>query len=405
MLVAILFSLLLVAVIAVTFTYGFRFVTSEPNEWMLVIRNGKVITSGVGISSQIYFGDKVVKFPSRINKVNFTAQQVTNEMQGVEVTGIIVWAIYRDNEGPVRAFKMLGDDLKKEVPTTANSNLVEMASSIVRHRIANSSIDEIIKNRSVIREEVRKEMNNVVNGWGVWLETVEITDVKILSSSLFSNLQTEFREEQRQKAEFIRMRTENDLEEKRIIQQLDMSKKTASNQTQKSIYKLNQEFKVKEEQQLIYKKDQEIQKQRVDSELQIKLFKLSKDNEYQDKVNQKNHNDNIKNLELEGFEEKKRQEVNQIREETCNLNLKGELAKKQKKADHELEMERQDLEMKREIYKKTPFEYHTLNTIKEIYKSLPIREVKVLNMGGNSQDLVGNMIGQVFSSIKEIRKQ
>ena len=53
------------------------------------------------------------------------------------------------------------------------------------------------------RRSVKKEMQNLLTGWGMWLETCEISDVKIASSSLFKNLQTEFREKERQKAEKI----------------------------------------------------------------------------------------------------------------------------------------------------------------------------------------------------------
>ena len=70
---------------------------------------------------------------------------LAQEMQGIEVSGVIIWAIYRDENGPSIAYKMLGDDLKQKVPKTANDNLVEMANSIVRDRIANSSIETIIK--------------------------------------------------------------------------------------------------------------------------------------------------------------------------------------------------------------------------------------------------------------------
>ena len=63
-----------------------------------------------------------------------------------------------------------------------------MSNSIIRHRIANSSIEDILTKREEIRNEMKNEMNKVVNGWGVWLESVEITDVKILSNNLFKNL-------------------------------------------------------------------------------------------------------------------------------------------------------------------------------------------------------------------------
>jgi len=74
------------------------------------------------------------------------------------------------------------------VPRTANENLTSLANGILRNQIANSSMDEILKNRTVLREKIRDEMFTVVKGWGIWLETVEITDVKISSSSLFKDL-------------------------------------------------------------------------------------------------------------------------------------------------------------------------------------------------------------------------
>lgn len=94
---------------------------------------------------------------------------------------MIIWSIYREKEGPFKAYKYLGDDLRSQEPYSANMHLVQMSTAIVRHRIANSTIDEIIKNRESVRDEIRKEINAIVNGWGIWLESVEITDVKILS--------------------------------------------------------------------------------------------------------------------------------------------------------------------------------------------------------------------------------
>lgn len=35
---------------------------------------------------------------------------------------------------------------------------------------------------------MRKELNNMLNGWGVWVESVEITEVKISSNTLFENM-------------------------------------------------------------------------------------------------------------------------------------------------------------------------------------------------------------------------
>ena len=44
-------------------------------------------------------GDRHVTFPSFLRKVSFKAEQVSKEMQGVEITGTIVWAIYNQGDG------------------------------------------------------------------------------------------------------------------------------------------------------------------------------------------------------------------------------------------------------------------------------------------------------------------
>lgn len=63
-----------------------------------------------------------------------------------------------------------------------------MSNSIVRHRIANSTIEEILTKREEIRQEMKNEMNKILNGWGIWLESIEITEIKILSKTLFENM-------------------------------------------------------------------------------------------------------------------------------------------------------------------------------------------------------------------------
>lgn len=96
-------------------------VETGPNEWLLIIRNGNLKQCKVGLCTWLMPGDQHVKFPSLLNKVNFSAQQVTLEMQGVEVTGMIVWTVNRVGEGPFVCYKSFGTDLCKAVATDANA--------------------------------------------------------------------------------------------------------------------------------------------------------------------------------------------------------------------------------------------------------------------------------------------
>ena len=138
---------------------------------------------------------------------------------------MIVWTIYREGNGPQLAFKFLGEDLGANVPYTANAALESMAQSIVRNRVAKSSIEDITKNRNAIKDEIKKEMGEAVKGWGVYLETVEVTDVKILSKSLFRNLQTEYIETTNKTAVMTKRKIDAQIETERLQNSIVESKR------------------------------------------------------------------------------------------------------------------------------------------------------------------------------------
>ena len=158
---------------------------SQPDEYMIVLRGGEMIKAGIGLKTFVLPGDNCITFPSRAQQVNFTANQVTQEMQGVSVTGMLVWSIYRKEDGPFKCYKSFGDDLNRDTPQMANEKIQNLAISIIRDRIANMSIGDVLQNRHKLRDGVREEIQKLITGWGIWLETIEILDVKIASSSLF----------------------------------------------------------------------------------------------------------------------------------------------------------------------------------------------------------------------------
>ena len=98
---------------------------------------------------------------------------------------------------------------------------------IIEHWYAGRCLQAVANSLGVDRKTVRKyaaiaraagfqpgEGQAPTEGWGVWLETVEITDVLILSKSLFEDLQAAFRQQTRLEAERIRLNTERAIEER-----------------------------------------------------------------------------------------------------------------------------------------------------------------------------------------------
>ena len=203
-----------------------RFDSALPNEWLLVIKDGQMIKCGVGISVFRGFNETVVKFPSLLNKVSFSAEQVSKEMQGVELSGFMIWVINREGQGPMKAYRHVKDLSNLGQDAEINLHLKSMAESIVRSQVSNLGINEVIGKRKKVRDGIVGEMQEVINGWGIWLETVEITEVKILSDSLFQDLQQPFRSSSRETAENIKIesnfkiqkiRNEKDIETRYVI--------------------------------------------------------------------------------------------------------------------------------------------------------------------------------------------
>jgi len=148
----------------------------------------------------------------------------------------------------MRAYKNLGDSLMDYNSTTANEKLVSMCSAIVRNCIANSTINEILTNRAMIRKAVREGVSEVVKGWGMWIETIEVTDVKILSSSLFADLQCKFREEQKQLAEMNALSINDQIETVKLQSNIKMNETRSNTQMAKNLFNSQKQLELKEEQ-------------------------------------------------------------------------------------------------------------------------------------------------------------
>lgn len=169
---------------------------------MLILNNGNLKRYGIGVSTFKGPYDQVIKFPAKVNKVSMN-EQTTCNMQNISFTATIVWSIMRDNDGPYKAYKNLGQDICLETPEESNRALCMKARDKFKQNLANMQISEVLNQRDILRSRVRKEIQEEVRGWGVWIETVELEEVMILDNQLFKNMQAHFREVTEQHANLL----------------------------------------------------------------------------------------------------------------------------------------------------------------------------------------------------------
>lgn len=182
--------------------------TARPSEFLIRMNGGRVVQAGQGASCFKWPWESVAIIPTTIQRIHFTADQVTSEKVGVQVTGVAVYRI----ADPLVAFKMLNFSFAERAGEKLEMMLGEMFVGAVRRLVANLTVEQCLTRRKEgLATELMREIAPVVSGvgrledradkgWGVVIDTIEVQDVRVLSRAVFANMQARFRQEQEQKA-------------------------------------------------------------------------------------------------------------------------------------------------------------------------------------------------------------
>lgn len=175
-------------------------VAAAPHEYLVVLRRGEVIRGQQGGSCFKRWTDTVALIDTSLRRLQFTADQVTLEKTGVQVTGLAVFRVVE----PLLAYRMLdlsdsGDEVHAEI-------LQQMLLGATRRLVANLTLEACLTQRkAALAAELMAEIAPVVGGsgaagdgasqgWGLAIDTIEIQDVRVLSEEVFHSLQAPYRE-------------------------------------------------------------------------------------------------------------------------------------------------------------------------------------------------------------------
>lgn len=84
------------------------YVSAQPDEWLLSVRDGRLVAAGVGVSLVRRPGDVVVRFSSTMQRVAFAVDALSLERVTVRVEGFIFWSVAAEGDAPFRAYSRLG---------------------------------------------------------------------------------------------------------------------------------------------------------------------------------------------------------------------------------------------------------------------------------------------------------
>jgi len=171
-------------------------------------RLGKMQALGSGVSFlRIPILDRVTMIPCYSQRMEFAADQITRENQGIEVAGSAAWRIVE----PMTSIRHFDFESPGEGLSSIGRALQDVIESAIRRQLALLSLEEALRGRGSIMKRLSDELAGISKLWGLTVDAVEIRHVKILSQRLFEQLQAGFREQVRLESEQARMQADEEL--------------------------------------------------------------------------------------------------------------------------------------------------------------------------------------------------
>jgi hypothetical protein len=194
---------------------NFGYIIAGPSEFLIHQRFGKIRRQGREIGFLcLPFIDSYYRIPSSTHGLNFTADQITAENQGVEVSGFAIWKVCE----PERACRNFDFSESGTAIRAICTSLKDVVESAIRHQVANMSIEDVLRKRGSIILKLKQELAYIADQWGLNIETIEIKNVSIMSEQLFANMQAKFRDSVRLESETSALETDRLIAERRFVQ-------------------------------------------------------------------------------------------------------------------------------------------------------------------------------------------
>jgi flotillin len=191
-----LLILLLVAAVAAVRRL---FAMAQPDEWLLRIRNGRLVRAGVGIHVWRWPGDVVARFTSTVQRVRFTVEALTGERVPVTIEGFILWSVSPEGDAPFRAFQKLGlVNLEAAPPGHGNDKHLlstpqhrafrRLLEAAVQRNAASMALSDLLADQASLLARLRAELAQTEQQMGIRVDDAEIVRIRPSDEALLRDM-------------------------------------------------------------------------------------------------------------------------------------------------------------------------------------------------------------------------
>ncbi len=185
-------------------------VVAAPDEWLLVVRNGRLAAGGVGIRAWRLPFDVVARFSSTLQRVSFQVTADTREHLPVRVDGFALWSVGQSPSDALKAFRSLGllnfetepkaAALKHALARPQYHAFQAYLCAEMQQFIRQSSLDEALMLREAQAEQMVGRLQRFMSGVGLQFGQLEVLSVQPVDAKIAENLGAPEREQVRLRA-------------------------------------------------------------------------------------------------------------------------------------------------------------------------------------------------------------
>jgi regulator of protease activity HflC (stomatin/prohibitin superfamily) len=282
-------AVLFIVIVALLFVYVKKYVRIfDPNIFYVHLRRGKAIKQGEGgMVVRIPFFDRILSVDRTVQQLNISAESVlSKEKQKIRLSAVLQWQAEN-------AIATINNVTWREIP----SRLTAIIESVIRTACAQLAVEEILEERQLIIEAIKKELIDIVSEWGLKIVTVELIDVVVVNNEFLKDMSRPREAEMHRLAQIALIEADQatgtrDIERSKILREREIARdKLVGVQEQSQLRDIQEAEKQREQSVLeielqkdLMQKKYEKQQAEVEAAKDLEVAKLGAEAEKQRKI-------------------------------------------------------------------------------------------------------------------------
>ncbi len=277
--------LFIVGPVIALFWARWSFVASQPDEWLIKVRDGQLEKAGIGISLWRRPGDLIARFSSTIQRVSFKVEALTQEHLHVLIEGFVLWSVSPQDQGPFLVFRNLGvanlnnphHDLtsKKHLLTKQQYCAFQgVFGAEVQRYAATALLDELMLGQDKVVEEVTQQLRDISVPLGIHIEQFQLLQVKPVDPALARALSTRYEEQAREKEAQIRLETGERMKKREIDSSTSLAREESNAHRDTQAYAAQVELELEQRRAELLDAQNHVKRQQLEYEGALKMEQL-----------------------------------------------------------------------------------------------------------------------------------